>query len=128
MVRVNTHPTLAWGVGIHATQAGGGAGPRRKATATKKDPCEFVGNHGRVRTCDGKRRTSAMLSEFFAERKKGLSIGVLLGGTLLFLKFVTPEFYQSSRYTGIADITLIFVIPAGFVWEGVDFRRKRNER
>lgn len=69
-----------------------------------------------------------MLLEFFAERKKGLSIGVLLGGTLLFLKFVTPEFYQSSRYAGIADITLIFVIPAGFVWEWVDFRRKRNER
>ncbi|WP_114285214.1 hypothetical protein [Candidatus Halocynthiibacter alkanivorans] len=69
-----------------------------------------------------------MLMRFLRAKGKSLMQQIIVWGILLTLKLAGPEFYGNSRFSGLGDLFLIVGLPAGFVWEWVDFKKNMKNK
>ena len=67
-----------------------------------------------------------MVKDFWRAKRRSLLIVLFCWLVILLLKIYAPEYYGRSRYTLMADLSLIFGLPVGIAWDWYDFKKKNK--
>jgi len=67
-----------------------------------------------------------VIRAFFWAKGFNLFKVLCLWGLMPLIKYGYPEVYSRSRYSLMVDLIIILGIPAAFLWDWWDFRRKRK--